>query len=71
GATYAPGSADAAIVFCASSDSYFRTSAGAPVCSAGNLISTDARIVFKAVDGAHNVRANAALGTLDVKPGAT
>ena len=63
--------AGATLIFCASSDSYFRfKSSGVPVCGIGNLASSMARIVLKGVDGPHNIRVNAALGSLDVKSGA-
>lgn len=63
--------ADATFIFCASSDSYFRfKTSGAPVCGIGNLASSMARIVLKGVDGDHNIRVNAALGSLDIKSGA-
>lgn len=69
--TFAAGSVGAVLVFCSSNDSYFRESpGGAPVCGIGNLASSTSRIVMKAVDGEHNIRVNAPLGSLDVKSGA-
>ena len=69
--TVLAGSDDAVIIFCASSDSYFRVAAsGVPVCGIGNLAPSSARVVMKAVNGNHNIRINGAIGSLDVKSGA-
>jgi prepilin-type N-terminal cleavage/methylation domain-containing protein len=70
-ATRTPGAA-AKLVFCATSDSYYRNSADQkPLCSAGNITSSRARIVLKGLDHAYRIEVSAALGTVELKGGAS
>lgn len=70
-ATKPPG-ASATLIFCATSDSYYRNSVDQkPLCGAGNMTSSQARIVLKGLDGAYRIDVSAALGTVDLKGGAS
>jgi prepilin-type N-terminal cleavage/methylation domain-containing protein len=70
-ATKTPNTA-ATLIFCATSDSYYRNSADLkPLCSAGNMTSSRARIVLKGLDHAYRIEVSAALGTVDLKGGAS
>jgi type II secretory pathway pseudopilin PulG len=65
------GAADADLVFCAASGTYFRDAvSGRPLCPVGNLTSSSARIALTTVDGPFHIVVNAALGTVELKGGA-
>jgi prepilin-type N-terminal cleavage/methylation domain-containing protein len=67
--TQAPG-ANATLVFCPSSDSYFRdATTGNSVCRVGDLTSDSARIQFQVLGKAFHIRVNGALGTVDLRRG--
>jgi prepilin-type N-terminal cleavage/methylation domain-containing protein len=68
--TATPGQAGAEIIFCASSDTYFRHAVGgAPVCNIGDLTSASARIQFSVLNKPFHVRVNSALGSVNLKRG--
>lgn len=67
-----PGSTDAVLYFCPSSDNYFRdnTSQQNPVCGVGNLASANAKVEFTTTGETHHVRVRAPLAALDLRDGA-
>ena len=70
-ATKTPGAA-ATLIFCATSDSYYRNSTDLkPLCGAGNMTSSQARVVLKGLDHAYRIEVSAPLGTVDLKGGAS
>ncbi len=69
--TKTPGTT-ATLIFCAASDSYYRNSADqTPLCGAGNMTSSQARIVLQGIDHAYRLEVSAPLGTIDLKGGAS
>jgi prepilin-type N-terminal cleavage/methylation domain-containing protein len=68
--TVAAGAAGATLVFCASSDSYYRdASTTQPVCGIGDLSSSSARIQFTVLGQPFHIKVNAALGSVDLRRG--
>jgi prepilin-type N-terminal cleavage/methylation domain-containing protein len=68
--TVAAGVAGASIIFCASSDSYYRDAdTGQPVCGVGDLTSASARIQFAVLGQPFHIKVNAALGSVDLRRG--
>ena len=65
------GEVGAFLIFCASSESYYRedTPAALPVCGTGNLVSAEAKIILKAQGETQHVRVRRALGAIDLKAG--
>lgn len=65
------GEVGAFLIFCASSESYYRedTPAALPVCGTGNLASAEAKIILKAQGETQHVRVRRALGAIDLKAG--
>lgn len=69
--TRSPG-ATATLIFCATSDSYYRNATDQkPLCGAGNMTSSQARVVLKGLDHAYHIAVSAPLGTIDLKGGAS
>lgn len=60
--------ADATLIFCASSESYFRDKAtGKSVCGIGDLVSSAARLTFQASGTTRQICVSAALGAMELK----
>ena len=59
----------ASLMFCPSSDSYWRLSGGETVCPVGDLVSSSAKIVFTAAGEFYHIRIRAAMAAIDMKPG--
>ena len=66
GTAEAPGTAAAAVTFCASGDGHFVTASG-PVCKVGDLASSEASVKFKVGGEAFQIDVSAPLGTIDLK----
>lgn len=62
--------ADATLIFCASSDTYFRHAAdGQPVCGVGDLTSASARLQFEVLGKSFHIAINSALGSVNLRRG--
>jgi type IV fimbrial biogenesis protein FimT len=60
----------AVLIFCSSSDSYFRdATTKEPVCRIGDLTSDSARIQFEVLGKQFHIRVNGALGSVDLRRG--
>src|SRR5690606_6898849 len=63
-----PGSADASVRFCPSSDTYHRLSGtNAPVCGVGNLASHDVTVTVRSGEHTFAIAITAILGTIDLR----
>jgi prepilin-type N-terminal cleavage/methylation domain-containing protein len=71
GSPVVAGNAGATLIFCPSSDAYFRNNdaEATPVCGLGNLASGDAKIIVTSNAETQHVRIRRALGAVDLRSG--
>jgi prepilin-type N-terminal cleavage/methylation domain-containing protein len=69
-ATSGPGTSGAAVVFCPSSDNYFRDSTtSVPLCGSQALSSKELKVILQASGETQHVRVRSALGAVDLVAG--
>ena len=69
GASRAPGSSGASVIFCPSGDGHFLDAGSQPVCGVGDLASQTTRLRFTASTEPFNIFIRSALGTVDLRSG--